>query len=137
MMMRARAIFTLLSVVLMVAIGPTVGFTKDHIPHPLNVTGRWVIVSSACADLTAVLIHKGTAINGTVSDADNYPTGISGTSSMPAGSKSDSRNVSLTVTFSDGLSVTFDGTVNADNTTITGTYHNAQGFSDPFTARRQ
>ncbi len=136
-MKRTRVVFALLSLVLMVATGPIVGFGKDHDPHPLNVTGTWVIVSSACADLTAVLTHRGTTITGTVSDANNYPTGISGTSTMPARSKSESRNVSLTVTFSDGLWVTFGGTVSADNVTITGTYNNSQGFSDPFTARRQ
>ncbi len=136
-MNRTGSIFTLLSLALMVVMGPPVGFAKDQTPHPLNVTGTWVIVSSACADLTADLTHKGTAITGTVSDANNYPTGISGTSTMPAGSKSQSRNVSLTVTFSDGLWVTFGGMVNADNTTITGTYNNSQGFSDPFTARRR
>jgi hypothetical protein len=134
-MNRTRAIFVLLSLMLMVAMGPLVGFAQDRTSHPFNVTGTWVIVSSACAELTADLTHTGTAITGTVSDANNYPTGISGTSTMPAGSRSKTRNVSLTVTFSDGLWVTFGGTVSADSTTITGTYNNSQGFSDPFTAR--
>ena len=136
-MTRARAIFALPSVLLMVAMGPTVGLTKSDVPHPLNMTGTWLIASSACADLTAILVHTGTTITGKVSDADNYATGISGTSATAVGSRDESRNVSLSVTFSDGLWVTFDGAVGADNTTIIGTYHNAQGFSDPFTARRQ
>jgi hypothetical protein len=136
-MKKTRAVLALLSLVLTVAVGPNFGFAKNSVSHPLSVTGTWVIVSSACDDLTAVLTHTGTAIAGTVSDANNYPTGISGTSTLSAGSKSGSRNVSFTVTFSDGLWVTFAGTVNADNTTITGTYNNSQGFDDPFTARRQ
>jgi hypothetical protein len=136
-MNRIRGIVTLLGLVLMVAVGPPIGVAKEHPPHPLNVTGTWVIVSSACAELTADLTHTGTAITGRVSDANNYPTSVSGTSIMPAGSISESRSVSLTVTFSDGLWVTFGGTVSAGGTTITGTYNNSQGFSDPFTARRK
>lgn len=104
---------------------------------PLNVTGTWVITSSASADLTAVLTHTGTAISGTVSDANRYATRISGASTMPSGSTDDDRSVRLTVAFNDGLWVTFAGSVNDDNTSISGRYTNSQGFSDPFSAARR
>ena len=102
-----------------------------------DVTGTWKITSSACADLTAVLTHTGTAISGTVSDSARYATGISGSSATPAGTLGASRDVSLTVNFSDGLWVRFDGVVNDDNDRINGTYVNSQGNSDPFTGQRQ
>jgi hypothetical protein len=110
----------------------------DNNPDPLNVTGIWLIVSNASADLTATLTHTGTAITGTVTDAANYAVTIGGTSVMPAGSTSGSRNVSLTVTFNDGLWARFDGSVNDNNTLIRGTYTDSQGNTgDPFTAQRQ
>jgi len=129
---------TVLSLVLLAVMGLAVSCGGgDDNPDPLSVTGIWRIVSSACGDLTAVLTHTGTTITGTVSDATAYAQTITGNSVMLAGSTSGSRSVTLTVTFNDGLWVTFTGTVNDSNTTISGNYNNSQGFSDPFTARRQ
>lgn len=109
----------------------------DDTVTPLNLTGTWRITSTASAVLTAVLNHVGTTITGTVSDAQQYATGISGSSVTPAGASSGSRDVSLTVTFSDGMWVRFGGVVNSDNNRIDGTYSNSQGNSDPFSAQRQ
>lgn len=111
--------------------------SDDESVTSLNVTGTWRITSTACAELTAVLTHTGTTITGTVSDAASYARGISGASASSAGATSGSRDVSLTVTFSDGMWVRFGGVVNNDNSRISGTYINSQGNSDPFTAQRQ
>jgi hypothetical protein len=107
-------------------------------PDPLNVTGTWIIVSSASADLTAVLTHTVTTITGTVTDAANDASSIGGNSNMPAGSTSGSRSVELSVTFNDLTQVRFIGDVNDNNTIITGTYtKNSQNNSGSFTAQRQ
>lgn len=113
------------------------GGSDDDTVTQFNVTGTWRIVSTASGDLTAVLVHTGTTITGTVSDATNYATSISGSSAIPARATDESRDVSLTVTFNDGSWVRFDGVVSKDNNTISGTYTGSQGYSDPFTAQRQ
>jgi hypothetical protein len=109
----------------------------DNNPDPLNVSGTWLIVSTASANMTAVLTHAGTGITGTVSDAANYSQTITGTSDMPASSTTGSRRVTLIVTYNDGMVATFTGTVNDTNTTINGTYVTSQSTTDPFTATLQ
>lgn len=111
--------------------------SDDESVSALDVSGTWRITSTACAELTAVLTHTGTTITGTVTDAASYARGISGSSATAAGAVSGSRDVSLTVTFSDGMWVRFGGVVNNDNTRISGTYFNSQANSDPFIAQRQ
>lgn len=137
-MTRNRVFDVLRCLVLLSIVAAPIGCGgDDESVTAINVTGTWRITSSACADLTAVLTHAGTAITGSVTDANNYATGISGSSVTPAGSASGSRDVSLTVTFSDGLWVRFGGAVNDDNNRISGSYINSQGNSDSFTAQRQ
>ncbi len=136
--MKKNSLINLLRCLVLVAlvVSPVSCGGDDDAVTAFNVTGTWRISSTASADLTAVLSHTGTAITGTVSDATNYATGISGSSVSPAGTTGGSRDVTLTVTFSDGMWVRFGGVVRDDNDRISGTYFNSQGFSDPFTANR-
>lgn len=113
-----------------------VGCSKDSDPDPLNVTGTWTIVPIGDATMTAVLTHSGTTITGTVTDASNYAQTISGSTTATSGSLRP-RDITLTVTFSDGRVSTLTGTVSSNNNSMEGRYNDTQGGSDAWTATRQ
>jgi hypothetical protein len=112
------------------------GCSKDDDPDPLNVTGTWTIVPIGDATMTAVLTHAGTTITGTVSDASSYAQTISGSTTATSGSLRP-RDITLTVTFSDGRVSTLTGDVSNNNNSMDGRYNDTQGGSDVWTATRE
>lgn len=112
------------------------GGDDDDDPVGLNLTGTWTIVAVGYPNMTAVLTHTGTTITGTVTTVPAYATGITGFTNGPSGTTRP-REVTLVVTFSDGMVGTFTGTVSDDNTRMSGTYQNTQNQSDSWSATKQ
>ena len=110
--------------------------SSDDDPDPLDVNGTWVIIPIGDVTMTAVLTHIGNVITGTVSDVGNYATGISGSTTAAAGS-TNPRTITLVITFSDGRGSTLTGTVNDNNSSMSGTYLDTQGGTDVWTATKQ
>ena len=102
----------------------------------LNVAGQWSLSVEGMFPMTLNLTHAGTAVGGTVADAENYAVRISGSTASPAGSTDGSRNVTLVVSFSDGQVATFTGVVSGDNNSMSGSYLSNWGGADSWSAAR-
>ena len=121
--------------VVMTVIGVGCGGGGGSDPLPLDVTGIWTLSATGHPTMTLNLTHAGTAITGTVSDSTNYSRRVSGSTVAPMGSL-DPRTVTLVVTFSDGQIATYSGTVNDDNTSMSGRYSTNWGTADSWRATR-
>jgi hypothetical protein len=109
---------------------------KSSDPDPLDVNGTWVIEPVGDAVMTAVLVHSGTVITGTVSTIPVYAVSISGFTTASAGA-TEPRTITLIVGFNDGRTSTLIGEVDDDNETMSGTYTDDQGGADTWVATRQ
>lgn len=102
----------------------------------LSVAGRWTLTAEGMFPMTLDLTHAGTAVGGTVTDAEDYATGITGSTAAPAGDTEGSRAITLVVTFSDGQIATFSGNVARDNASMDGGYDTNWGGEDGWSAAR-
>lgn len=127
----------LAGLVLMLVPGCGGGDGDDGGPaQALNVAGGWTLNAVGMFPMTLNLTHAGTAVGGTVADAENYARGITGTTASPAGATEGSRAITLVVTFSDGQVVTFSGDVAGDNQSMDGGYVSNWGGEDGWSAAR-
>lgn len=134
--MKRRLILSLVGLVVVGMLGITGCSSSSSDPDPLDVTGTWVIEPVGDALMTAVLVHTGTTITGTVSTIPVYAIAIQGTTAAPVGS-TNPRTITLIVDFNDGRRSTLTGTVSDNNMTMSGTYTDTQGGSDTWTATKQ
>ena len=102
----------------------------------LNVAGAWSLNAVGMFPMTLNLTHAGTAVGGTVADAENYAVRITGSTAASAGSTEGSRAITLIVTFSDGQVATFSGDVAGDNNSMEGGYVSNWGGEDGWSASR-
>lgn len=127
------SLFAALALVLGVGCGGS--DDDDDTSSPLDVTGAWSLVAVGHPTMTLNLTHAGTNITGTVTESTNYARTVTGTTAAPKGA-TEPRNVTLVVTFSDGQVATYAGTVNGDNTSMSGSYTTNWGTSDAWSATR-
>ena len=135
--MRKRTIAVLVTVFVIFGTIGLMGCGSDSSDaEPLVVTGTWRITAAGYPVLTVVLTHSGTALTGTVSDSLNYSRTVTGSTTAAAGA-TEPRNITLVVTFSDGLVNTLTGTVSDNNASMSGRYNDSGGDSDTWTGARQ
>jgi hypothetical protein len=104
---------------------------------PLNVAGTWTLVGVGLPTLSASLTHSGRNVAGTVSDDANYARTVSGSTEQPAGATTGSRSVTLVVSFSDGMVVTYRGDVSDDGNRMQGRYSTNLDTDDAWSATRR
>lgn len=104
---------------------------------PLDVGGRWSLTAEGIFPMTLNLTHNGTAVGGTVTDAERYAVRVSGTTGSPQGAAEGPRNITLVIRFSDGQVATLNGTVAGNNQSMSGRYTtNWQSEGGGWNARR-
>ncbi len=135
--MKKRLILSLVVGLVLVSMLALTGCHKSSSdPDPLDVNGTWTIVAIGYPTMIASLTYTNTTITGTVADSDSYSTGISGSTTAPAGS-TEPRTITLVITFNDGQIATLSGTVSDNNTSMSGSYLDNFGGSDTWTATKQ
>ena len=135
--MKRRLILSLVVGLVLVSMLALTGCPKkDNDPDPLDVNGTWVITPVGDAVMTAVLIHSGVTITGTVVTIPEYAISISGFTAASVGT-TEPRDITLVVEFNDGRTSTLTGTVGDDNDEMSGTYLDTQAGSDSWTATKQ
>jgi len=147
-MKHSKLIAILLSVLflgstMLVSCGGGGGDGEDE-ADPLNIVATWLLqpvgyegISPITMEITAHRAPDDIDATATPGAGDpNYITGITVTTTFDPGVVSP-RYLTIVITFNDGLVLTLTGSVNANNTSMSGDYTDTSGSSDTWSAARQ